>query len=85
MAILKAEDVELDFAYYNLNGCNEIEYSFDIRLNGKPLINPEIIYKPKYDVDIEKHIISDCFPGRDWLHKFFIDILKTKKEVHGQL
>lgn len=79
MATLKAQDFELEFAYYNLNEWNEIEYLFGIKLNGMPFINPDIIYKPTPCVENGKFIVSDCWDDMDWLHIFFIDILKTKK------
>ena len=79
MATLKAQNFNLEFSYYNLNGCNEIEYSFDIKLNGKPFFNPDIISPTAYSVKKGKFIINDCWDGEDWLHSFFIKILTTKK------
>jgi len=78
MATLKAQNFELEFSYDDLNSCNEIEYLFDIKLNGKPFFNPEILSKTAYSVKNGKFIISDCW-DEDWLHTFFINILKTKK------
>lgn len=79
MATLKAQDFELNFSYYNINSCNEIEYSFSIMLNGKPFFNPAIISKTAYSVKNRKFILSDCWAGEDWLYNFFTNILTTKK------
>ena len=79
MATLKTQNFDLEFSYYDLNSCNEIEYLFDIKLNGKPFFNLEIISKTAYSVKNGKFIISDCWDDEDWLHAFFINILKTKK------
>lgn len=79
MATLKAQGFEFEFSYYNLNSCNEIEYIFDIKWDGKPFFNPEIISKTAYSVKNGMFIISDCWDGEDWLHTFFINILKAKK------
>lgn len=78
MATLRAQDFELEFCYYNLNSCNEIEYSFEIRYNGEPFFNPKIISKSDPYVKNNKFIFFDCW-DKDWLHIFFINILKTKK------
>jgi len=79
MATLKAQNFELEFLYYDLNNCNEIEYLFDIKLNGKSFLNPDILSKMYYSIKNRKFIIRDCCDDKDWLHKFFINILKTKK------
>lgn len=79
MATLKAQNFELEFSYYNLNRCNEIEYSFNITLNGKPFLNPNIISQTTSSVKKDKFIFSDCWGEEDWLHSFFINILTTKK------
>lgn len=79
MAKLKAQAFELEFAYYNLNICNEIEYSLNITLNGKPILNPAIIEKSTDASQNGKFIFSDCGGDEDWLHNFFIKILSTKK------
>jgi len=79
MSTLKAQNFDLEFSYYDLNDCNEIEYLFDIKLNGKPFFNPEVLSKTANSVKNGKFIMSDCRDGADWLHIFFIDILKTKK------
>jgi hypothetical protein len=79
MATLKAQNFELNFSYYNLNNCNEIEYSFDIKLNGKSFFNPDILSKTAYSVKKGMFIFSDCLDDKDWLHTFFINILKTRK------
>lgn len=79
MAILKAQNFELEFSYFNLNSCNEIEYLFDIKLNGKPFFNPDIINQTNYSIKNGKFIISDCWDDKDWLLSFFYKILTTKK------
>ena len=78
MATLKAQNFELEFSYYNLNDCNEIEYSFNIMFNGQPFLNPNIITKKTHLLKDGKFIFSDCWE-EDWLHSFFINILTTKK------
>ncbi|MDR1259186.1 MAG: hypothetical protein LBK65_07935 [Tannerellaceae bacterium] len=80
MATLKAQSFELEFLYHNLNECDEIEYTFDIKWEGKPFFNPEI-YKnnnDSYYIKDGTFIISDCFDD-DWLMIFFIELLKTRK------
>lgn len=79
MATLKAQNFELEFSYYNLNGCYEIEYLFGIKFNGKPFFNTDILSKTCPLVKNGKFIINDCWDYQDWLHSFFINILKTKK------
>ena len=79
MATLKAQNFDLEFTYYNLNACNEIEYLFGINFNHMPFFNHEILSKTAYSVKNGKFIISDCWDDEDWLHAFFINILKTKK------
>jgi hypothetical protein len=84
MATLKAQNFDLEFSYYDLNGCNEIEYSLDIKLNGKPFFNPDILSQTASSVKNGKFIVSDCFEFGDYLHTFFINILKTKKgKIYG--
>ncbi len=78
MATLKAQVFDLEFCYYDLNNCDEIEYSIAILLNEKPLFNPAILNKNTYAISKDKFRITDC-DDRDWLHLFFIDLLKTKK------
>ena len=78
MATLKVQNFDLEFSYYNLNGCNEIEYMFDIMLNCKPFFNPDVLSKTDYFVKDGKFIVGDCV-HYDWLMTFFIDILKTRK------
>ena len=78
MATLKAQNFDLEFSYYDLNSCNEIEYLFDIKLNNKPFFNPDVLSKTAYSVKNGKFIIDDCWDGEDWLHTFFISILETK-------
>jgi hypothetical protein len=77
MATLKAQNFELEFSYNDLNGCNEIEYALDIRWGNNPLFNPEIM--SDYYKRNGKFVFSDCLDDRDWLHKFFLDIIKTRK------
>lgn len=79
MATLKAQNFDLDFSYYNLNRCDEIEYLFDIKLNDKPFFNPGILSKTAYSVKQGQFIISDCYFDEDWLNTFFIHLLKDKK------
>jgi hypothetical protein len=79
MAILRAQNFDLEFSYYNLNTCNEIDYSLDIKLNGVPFFNPDVLVDTRYSVKNGKFIFSDCEDDSDWLHTFFIEILKTKK------
>ncbi|MDR3271854.1 MAG: hypothetical protein LBT29_00010 [Flavobacteriaceae bacterium] len=43
MATLKAHKIELDFSYYDLNGCCEIVYALEIKWQDEPLFNPEIM------------------------------------------
>jgi hypothetical protein len=80
MAILKAQSFELEFSYHNLNECDEIEYTFDIKWEGKPFFNPEIYRNENesYYIKDRKFIINDCFDD-DWLMIFFIELLKTRK------
>jgi hypothetical protein len=78
MAILKAQSFELEFLYYNLNQCDEIEYAFDVKWEGKPFFNTELFKKDSYFIKNGKFIINDCF-NDDWLMIFFIELLKTKK------
>lgn len=79
MAILRAQCFDLEFSYYNINRCNEIEYSLSILLNGKPLFNPQVLSQNSFAVINEKFRMVDCFEGDDWLQSFFTNILKTKK------
>lgn len=81
MATLRAELFELDFSYYDLNDCNEIVYSFDLKFLGHPFFNPEIINErfKKSDKGFDKFLISDCFDNMDWLIIFFVEIKKTRK------
>ena len=78
MATLKAQNFNLEFSYYDLNNCNEIEYAFDIKLNEKSFFNPDILSKTAYSVKNRRFIVSDCWDDEDWLYTFFINILKTK-------
>jgi len=78
MATLKAQVFDLEFSYYDLNNCDEIEYSLAILLNGKPLFNPSVLSKDNYAIIEDKFKITDCYE-EDWLHLFFHNILKTKK------
>jgi hypothetical protein len=78
MAKLKAQNFELEFSYHKLNTCDEIEYMFDIKLDGKPFFNPDVLSKKEYFIKNGKFIFSDCWDN-DWLMIFFIDILKTRK------
>lgn len=77
MATLKAKNIELEFSYHDLTGCGEIEYALEIRWGDKPLFNPDIMSE-RYN-KYGKFVFSDCDDDFDWLHKFFIDILKTRK------
>ncbi len=79
MATLKARDFELEFSYYDISCCNEVEYSLDIKFNGKPFLNPEIISESPLFVKNNKFLFYDCYNGFDWIYVFFRDILKTKK------
>lgn len=78
MATLKAQVFDLEFSYFDLNNCDEIEYSLAILLNGKPLLNPSILAKDNYAIIEDKFKITDCYE-EDWLQLFFHAILKTKK------
>jgi hypothetical protein len=78
MAILKAQGFDLEFTYHTLNSCDEIEYTFQIRWEGKPFFNPELLKQNSYYIKDGKFVITDCFDN-DWLMKFFIELLKTRK------
>jgi hypothetical protein len=85
MATLKAQSFELEFSYLNLNECGEIEYSFDVKWDGKPFFNTELLKKDSYFIKNGKFIINDCFDV-DWLMIFFIELLKTRKgQVAGTI
>jgi len=77
MATLKAQNIELDFSYYDLNGCCEIVYALEIKWQDEPLFNPKIM--SDYYKQNGKFVFSDCVDDTDWLHKFFLDILETHK------
>jgi len=77
MATLKAQNFELEFSYYDLNCCNEIVYALEVKYGGKPFFNPEIM--SEYYNEYGKFVFSDCSPDYDWLHAFFVDIVKDRK------
>jgi hypothetical protein len=87
MATLYAQGFELEFSYYNLNSCENIEYSFEIRLKEKPLFHSDILSKKEWLVKDGKFIVDrgaygGKYPGEkidDWIYIFFSEILKTKK------
>jgi len=78
MATLKAQNFDLDFSYYQLDGCDEIEYSLEVKLNGKPFFNSDIFLEKDIFVSNGKFLISDC-SGYDWLMVFFNDVVKTRE------
>lgn len=76
MAKLKTEGFDIEISYFDINECDEIVYSLELFWKGKPFLNPTItsdFYKEN-----NKFLISDCW-DEDWLMKYFIEILQTKK------
>jgi hypothetical protein len=79
MALLKAQSFELEFTYHDLTSCNEIEYALQVKWEGKPFFNPELLKNDTYYVNGGKFIVQESMNDDDWLMCFFIELLKTRK------
>lgn len=79
MAILKSHSMELHVVFHDLDNCGDIIYSYQLLINGKNIINTEIL-KPIYKNGV--FLTTECNFEHSGVIDFFKNVILSKEGYH---
>lgn len=79
MAILKSYSTELHVVFHDLDNCGDIIYSYQLLIDGKNIINTEIL-KPIYRDGV--FLTTECNFEQSGVVDFFKNVILSKEGYH---